>query len=135
MLRVFFKDINIQADKLTSEDAANVMTNLIKSAADYRNTIEREQTKRLEIKAKLDTYIRTINKQKAFFECYFEKEYSLRKETIDELFIRLDRAIDANKDDVAIKALDAIEGVIKGSPLKSLSEFKNAIDKGVVIEL
>jgi hypothetical protein len=109
---------------------------LINGALDYMNTSSIEKTKRQKIKADLELNMELIKAQKQVLEEYLRKTFSEREHVINEMFLRLDRALDENRDEVAIQALASIEGIVKSSPLEALLETRKTLGTpGAVLEI
>jgi hypothetical protein len=69
-----------------------------------------------------------IREKRDGLESYFEKEYSVRRETVGDLLDRLDRAMDEDKNDVAIAALIKLGEIIQTSPLRDLDNIGRVFD-------
>ena len=119
---------NIDLDKLNSEDLGNVLKKLIESKKEYEIAKEQEATKRMAIENNMVQYLKTLEAKKEFLSKAFAEEYNIRKDTINEMFNVIERALDEDKDSIVIAALDNIEKVVKESPLKGIAQIANAFE-------
>ena len=122
--------------KLKSKDAASVLNSLINAKKEYEITCEQETTKRMKIKADMDKYILKLQLQKEAFQLALHEEYSLRKQTIEEMFSYVERAYEDDKIEVVIGALNSIENIVKENPLQSIAKIGQAFeDDDVELEI
>jgi hypothetical protein len=125
----------IDLSKLESKDLKDAITSFIDAYKDYQITKEQEHTKREAIDADLKKYLTKVNQTKDVLSDYLSNQFSSRKETIDELFTRLDRALDEDKDNVAIQVLTTLEGIVKENPLKEVEQIGKAFVLGGELEI
>ncbi len=122
--------------KLSSKDAANVFKELINAKKEYELVREQEVTKRQEIAANLNYHLEKLSMQRDMIENYLEKDFAMRKETIDEIFSRMDRAYNDQNYEVVIKALDSVEGIVKQSPMADMFQMKKIMsDDSLELEI
>lgn len=113
-----------------------VFSSLINGAVGYMNAHDLEKTQRQQIKADLTRDMQRVQAERDVLENYLRKTFSERKEVIDKMFLRLDRALDEDRGDVAIQALASIEGIVKESPLEALLQTRKALETpGAVLEI
>lgn len=108
---------------------------VLNARKEYAIVKEQESTKRDAIMARLKGRLEDISARRELVASALEKDFSIRQNTINEFFIRLDQALEDGKDDVAIQAAKSIEGIVKtshmGSALRALADnFEH--DDGVI---
>ena len=75
--------------------ALSSMEMLMSSYERYKTTVQIETTKREQISAVKDIQISKIQAQKELLRSYLDQTFAERRSTINELFMRLDQAIDS----------------------------------------
>jgi hypothetical protein len=118
----------VDFNKLSSADLADVLKTIAVSYKEYGITKELEATKRDKISVDLQVKLNKIREKRDVLEIYFEKEYAVRRETVCDLLDRLDRAMDEDKNDVAIAALSKLGEIIQASPLRDLDKIGRVFD-------
>jgi hypothetical protein len=129
------KGKGIDLSKLESADIQKVFTSFINAKKEYEMTREQERTKRALIDTDLQKYLTKVDQTKEVLSKHLTEQYSIRRETINELFNVLDRAIEEDKDTVAVQVLTALEGIIKESPLKEVEQIGKAFSSDGELEL
>jgi predicted nuclease with TOPRIM domain len=114
-------------DNLSSFDAADVFKTVVQSKADYEKTKEEETTKRLAIEKATEIHLANIKSKKETLESIAKSRFDERKKTIDRSFDVLERALDEDKDALAIAAMNNITDIVKESPLKDFDSISNAL--------
>lgn len=114
-------------DNLNSKDASDVFKAMIESKRDYEKTKEEETTKRLAIEKATEIHLAKIKSNKETVENISKAIFSERKNVIDKSFDVLERALDEDKDAVAIAAMNGISDIVKESPLKDFDSISNAL--------
>lgn len=112
------KDLPIY--KLESPDIVTVLKEMITAKREYEITKETEHTKRNEITANLMIHMKKMSDQRDMFSEALQMEYHMRHETIDRMFVYLERAYFDGNTEVVVQSMKSIEGIIKNSPLKEL---------------
>lgn len=112
---------------LDNLDASNVLKTLVESKHDYEKTKEEETTKRLAIEKATEIHLAKIKSNKETVENISKAIFSERKNVIDKSFDVLERALDEDKDAVAIAAMNGISDIVKESPLKDFDSISNAL--------
>ena len=112
-----------QKGAVTPADTVNVIREMINAKKEYEITREVETSKRLEIESNLRKHIATLTLKRDQFITVLDKEYSMRKYSIDRMFDLLDKAYEDGNMDVVIQSLDSIEGIVKTSPLKEILQI------------
>lgn len=114
-------------DNLNSKDASDVLKMVVESKRDYERTKEEETTKRLAIKNATEIHLEKIKSNKETVENISKAIFNERKNVIDKSFDVLERALDEDKDAVAIAAMNGISDIVKESPLKDFDSISNAL--------
>lgn len=121
------KNTEFNLDNLNSKDASDVLKVLIESKRDYEKTKEEEKTKRLAIENATEIHLAKIKSNKETVEKISSAIFNERKNVIDNSFDVLERALDEDKDSVAIAAMNGISDIVKESPLKDFDSISNAL--------
>jgi len=139
------KDLNLAMVKkgpnkgsvpLPAKESLELLRSLVDAAKEHGNTREEERTRRAQIEADLKRDIAKIKVQRKILETILQNTFSERRDTVDRMFERLDRALSEDRNDVAIQALSSIEGIVKSSPLESLLAARNTLeDKESILEI
>lgn len=117
-------------------DILQCLGQIISARKEYKIVKEQESTKRLKIEADLVKHVTLIKEQRGLLESYLNHEYGLRSEMTREFLKRLDRALDEDKDSVAIQALDSLEKMITKSPLGGLAQIRQTFEnENAVLEI
>ncbi|MEG1411435.1 MAG: hypothetical protein RSD36_16470 [Terrisporobacter sp.] len=114
-------------DNLNSKDASDVFKAVVESKRDYEKTKEEETTKRLAIEKATEIHLEKIKSNKETVENIAKVIFNERKNVIDKSFDLLERALDEDKDAVAIAAMNGISDIVKDSPLKDFDSISNAL--------
>lgn len=114
-------------DNLDSKDASDVLKMIVESKRDYEKTKEEETTKRLAIEKATEIHLAKIKSNKETVENISKAIFNERKNVIDKSFDVLERALDEDKDAVAIAAMNGISDIVKESPLKDFDSISNAL--------
>lgn len=112
---------------LNSKDASDVIKMVIESKRDYEKTKEEETTKRLAIEKTTEIHLTKIKSSKETIENISKAIFNERKNAIDKSFNVLERALDEDKDSVAIEAINGISSIVKESPLKDFDSISKAL--------
>ncbi|MCC3865657.1 hypothetical protein K0040_15445 [Terrisporobacter petrolearius] len=114
-------------DNVNSKDAVDVFKMVVESKRDYEKTKEEETTKRLAIEKSTEIHLAKIKSNKETVENISKAIFNERKNVIDKSFDVLERALDEDKDSVAIAAMNGISDIVKESPLKDFDSISNAL--------
>lgn len=104
-----------------------VFREMLQAKKEYEMTLAQETTKRQAIAAALQTRLEEIKFFKDIFSVYMNEEFKMRRESIVEVFARLDTALEANQNEVAIQALRSIEAIVEHSPLGNALATMSAV--------
>lgn len=104
-------------------DAFAALKELVTAASEYGRIREEEQTKRAAIAAAEHVQIDRIQTAERILRLYFERVFAERKQTSDEMFARLDRAMDSGDPQVVHAVVRGIVDLAQNSPLAGLDDF------------
>ncbi len=105
--------------KLTGKSIVDVLHTI----AENHKITEEQQTRRHEISAIKDATIEAIKNEREIIEKLLNKEFDLKNSKIDELFVRLDQAIESNNIEIVQSVLATIVSLAKDNPLAKAVEF------------
>lgn len=121
---------------LPAKESLELLRSLVDAAKEHGKTREEERARRAQIEADLKRDLAKIKVQRKILETILQNTFSERRDTVDRMFERLDRALSEDRNDVAIQALSSIEGIVKSSPLESLLAARNTLeDKESILEI
>lgn len=107
---------------------------VILAGVEYLKIHDQEQTKRLEISAKLQIALETLRAERELMSGYFDRVFAERREELSRLHEYLDRAIESRDSETMAVALNGIVGIVKSCPLLGYSEFRQKLKSGAAIE-
>ena len=116
---------------LSALDGFNALGTMVAAARECITTHQVESTKRGKIRAYQETEVGRIKAAEAILKTYFGQVFAERRETFDELFSRLDKAIDQGNGEVISSVLRGIVDIAQTSPLANLgdlSQIRAALD-------
>ena len=119
-------------DNLNSKDASDILKIVVESKIDYEKTKEEETTKRLAIEKATEIHLAKIKSNKETVENISKAIFNERNNVIGKSFDVLERALDEDKDAVAIAAINGISDIVKESPLKDFDSISNALQNANV---
>jgi len=110
---------------------------LLNAKNENHRVTEEEKTKRVNISAMRDVEIEKIQAQKEVLKTYLEGIFSERRDTIEEMFDKLDKGIENNNLELIQMSMSSIVSIAQESPLKQveslMSDFKNDDVKSISI--
>ncbi len=121
------KNNKLNLENLTSKDASDVIKAMIDSKKEYETTKEVERTKRLAIEKATEIHLEKIRANKETVENISKAVFNERNKVIDKNFEVLEKALDEDKDAVAVEAMKGISEIVKESPLKDFDSISNAL--------
>ena len=116
---------------LTALDGFTALNEIVDAARECINIHEVESTKRAGIRAYRETEVARVKAAEAILKGYFEQVFAERRATFEELFSRLDQALDQGNGEVISVVLRGIVDVARTSPLADLgdlSQIRAALD-------
>lgn len=118
---------NYNMSNMDSKDAAYIFKALIESTKEYEITREIETTKRLDIENRTKRYLEALKDHKELMEKSLTEQFNQRKETIDKMFDYIDQALNSDKDEIVVAALNNITEIVK-TPVQGIAAIKQAFD-------
>lgn len=116
---------------VTALDGFAALGAMVEAARECVAIHQVESTKRGKIRAYQETEVGRIKAAEAILKNYFGQVFAERRETFDELFSRLDQALDQGNGEVISVVLRGIVDVARTSPLADLgdlSQIRAALD-------
>lgn len=107
------------------------MNQLVDAARECITIHATEKTKQQKIEAYASVELAKIKTAETVLKDYFEKSFTERRATFDQLFANLHRALDQGNSEVVSAVLDSIVDTAKSSPLANagdLSQIRSALD-------
>ncbi|WP_279102355.1 hypothetical protein [Gordonia bronchialis] len=112
-------------------DGFAALTQLVNAAQECIQVHATENTKQAKIRAYESTEISRIKAAEGILRLYFEQSFAERRSTMDAMFDRLDRAIDASDAQLIGEVVRGVVDIAKTSPLANLgdlSQIRAALD-------
>ena len=104
-------------------DAFAALNEIVSAAREYGRIREEEQTKRAAIAAEEHIQVDRIHAAEQILRLYFDRVFAERAKSSEEMFIRLDQAMDTG-DPQMVPAVDrGIFELAQASPLAGLEDF------------
>lgn len=108
---------------IPSADVLAALHELVAAAREYSRVREEEQTKRTAIRAAEHVQVDRIHAAEQILRLYFERVFAERAQTTDEMFVRLDRAMDGGDPQMVHAVVRGIVDLAQASPLSGLEDF------------
>jgi len=115
-------------EKLPPQDLGNVISQLIDSKRELAITQEQETTKRIQINNKLTVSLKNLELKRDVMSTMLHQEYGLREENIEKMFELVEKALDSEKNDVVIAAIDGIVSMVKHNPMSEIEKIAQAFE-------
>ena len=111
------------SEKLTALQGLNALQQVVDSAKECFLVHEEESTKRARIRAYEQTEVARIKAAEAVLKDYFSQVFAERRSGFDDLFARLDRAMDDGDGETVHAVLRGIVDIARTSPLADLGDL------------
>ncbi len=108
---------------IPSADAFAALREIVDAAHDYVRIREEEQTKRAAITAAEHVQVDRIHAAEQILRLYFERVFDERAKTSDEMFARLDQAMESGDPQMVHAVVRGIVDLAASSPLSGLEDF------------
>lgn len=108
---------------IPNADALAALHEMVAAAREYGRIREEEQTKRAAIAAAEHVQVDRIHAAENILRLYFERVFAERAQTSDEMFARLDRAMDSGDPQMVHAVVRGIVDLAQSSPLAGLEDF------------
>ncbi|MGJ0119619.1 hypothetical protein ACQ7HM_10475 [Williamsia sp. MIQD14] len=112
-------------------DGFNALKQVVDAAQECVTIHATESTKQEQIRASRDTEIARIKAGENVLRNYFALVFADRKNTIDQMFTRLDTALESGDPAVIKTVVDSVVDIAKSSPIADmgdLSQVRAALD-------
>lgn len=106
-----------------SADALAALNEIVAAAREYNRIREEEQTKRAAIAAAEHVQVDRIHAAEQILRLYFERIFAERAQTTEEMFARLDQAMDSGDPQMVHAVVRGIVDLAQASPLAGLEDF------------
>ena len=117
--------------KIAAPDGFRALTDIVEVARECIVTHRIESTKRQRIRAYETTEVTRIKAAESLLRDYFEQVFDERKTNFEELFDRLDQALEQGNGEAMNAVLRGIVDIARSSPLADLgdlSQIRAALD-------
>lgn len=108
---------------IPSADALAALHEIVAAAREYGRIRQEEQTKRAAIAAAEHVQVDRIHAAEEILRLYFERVFGERAQTSDEMFVRLDQAMDSGDPQMVHAVVRGIVDLAQSSPLAGLEDF------------
>jgi hypothetical protein len=108
---------------IPAADAFAALNQLVSAAREYAKLREEEQTKRAAIAAVEHVQVDRIHAAEEILRLYFDSVFAERKQTGEEMFVRLDQAMDSGDPQMVHAVVRGIVDLAQASPLADLGDF------------
>lgn len=110
-------------DPVLSADALGALRQMVDTARECFVIHEEESTKRARLAAYEATEVAKIKAAEMVLKDYFAQAFAERRTIYEEMFTRLDHAMEADKPEIVHSVLRGIVDIAKESPLKDLGDL------------
>jgi hypothetical protein len=108
---------------IPNADALAALREMVAAAREFGRIREEEQTKRAAIAAAEHVQVDRIHAAENILRLYFERVFAERAQTSEEMFTRLDRAMDSGDPQMVHAVVRGIVDLAQSSPLAGLEDF------------
>lgn len=109
--------------EITGGAALSALTQIVGAASDYGKIRQQELTKREAIAAIERSELRRLQAAETTLRLYFDMVFAERAKTNEELFARLDQAVESGDPQMVHAVVRGIVDLAQTSPLKDLGGF------------
>ncbi len=123
--------VNAAKGSVRAMDGFAALNQIVEAARECIHIHEVESTRRARIEAYEATEVARIRAAEAVLKDYFAQAFAERRNLYDEMFTRLDRALDEGNGDALQTVVRGIVDIAKSSPLADigdLSQVRAALD-------
>lgn len=126
----------LEAQEAVSANPLTSVQMLISAALELHETVEQEQTKRMQILKAREVALKQIEASRFLLNEYMTRTFDERRATLDCLFGALAQAQERNDAEALQQLLGSIVEVARVSPFKDLADFKKTYqDPNFTLEL
>ncbi|MFE6822051.1 hypothetical protein [Streptomyces sp. NPDC057690] len=123
--------VNAAKGSVWAMDGFAALNQIVEATRECIHIHEVESTKRARLEAYEATEVARIRAAEAVLKDYFAQAFAERRNVFEEMFARLDRALDEGNGDVLQTVVRGIVDIAKSSPLADigdLSQVRAALD-------
>ena len=117
------KVLRSKAAPIAPTDALTALSDIVSAAREYGRIRQEEQTKRAAIAAAEHVQVERIRAAEDLLRSYFDRVFAERAETSDEMFGRLDQAMESGDPQMVHAVVRGIVDLAQASPLAGLEDF------------
>ena len=108
---------------IANADALAALREIVGAAREYGKIRQEELTKRAAIAAVEHVQVDRIHAAEQILRLYFERVFAERAQTSEEMFVRLDKAMDSGDPQMVHAVVRGIVDLAQSSPLAGLEDF------------
>lgn len=109
--------------KFSALDGFNALTQIVDATRECVKVTQEESTKRASIRAYEKAEVARIKAAEVILKNYFEQVFAERRANFEELFTRLDQALDAGNGEAINAVVRGIVDIARTSPLADLGDL------------
>ncbi|MFJ9579347.1 hypothetical protein ACIRQF_23575 [Streptomyces sp. NPDC101191] len=117
------KVLRSKSSPVPTAEAFAALNEIVAAAREYGRIRQQEQTKRAAIAAAEHVQVDRIHAAEKSLKLYFERVFAERARTSEEMFVRLDQAMDAGDPQMVHAVVRGIVDLAQSSPLAGLDDF------------
>lgn len=108
---------------IASVDALRALGTIVDMAQQYGQLVQTERTKRAAIAAAESMHVARVQAAEATLKMYFDRVFEERRQTSDEMFVRLDQAMEAGDPQMVNAVVRGLVELAQASPLAGMEDF------------
>ncbi|WP_024368058.1 hypothetical protein [Arthrobacter sp. TB 26] len=117
------KVVGSKHSPILNADAFAALSEIVGAAREYGRIRQEEHTKREAIAAAEHVQVDRIHAAEKILRLYFEGIFAERAKTSEDMFVRLDRAMDSGDPQMVHAVVRGIVDLAQSSPLAGLEDF------------
>ncbi|MFD8765121.1 hypothetical protein ACFV03_40275 [Streptomyces mirabilis] len=117
------KVVRSKSSAIPHADAFAALNEIVTAAREYGRTRQEQQTKRAAIAAVEHVQVDRIHAAEKILKLYFKRVFAERAQTSQEMFVRLDQAMDSGDPQMVHAVVRGIVDLAQSSPLAGLDDF------------
>ena len=115
--------VGSKSSPIPNADAIAALKEIVSAAREYGRIRQQEQTKRAAIAAAEHVQVDRIHAAAEILRLYFERAFAERAHTSEEMFTRLDQAMDSGDPQMVHAVVRGVVDLAQSSPLAGLDDF------------
>jgi hypothetical protein len=117
------KVVRSKSSPIPNADAFAALNEIVAAAREYGRIRQEEQTKRAAIAAEEHAQVQRIHAAEQILRLYFDRVFAERARNSEEMFVRLDQAMDSGDPQMVHGVVRGIVDLAQSSPLAGLDDF------------